>query len=256
MLPTRYGGEQAGIRLMSRQPAQTWLERTLTVLETLLLPPVCGGCGRRGAWFCAECAARVRRDTVPRCARCDAPAAEPVARCRRCATWPPELLMVRAPFLFEGPVRAALHRVKYRGEHARGRDLGQRLAAFVRDDLAEVMRPVDLVVPIPLHPSRLRQRGFNQSELLAAGVVELLGLPMVKQLARGRPTPPQVGLGREARQRNIDGAFGWFGPSLDGQLVLVVDDVVTTGATLGEAARALSMAGAAGTIGLALAREP
>lgn len=241
---------------MSWQPARTWLGRALGVLETLLLPPVCGGCGRRGAWFCAECAAGVRRASVPRCARCDAPATEPVSRCSRCATWPPDLLLVRAPFLFDGPVRTALHRVKYRGEHARGRDLGRRLAAFVRDDLAEIIRPVDLVVPIPLHPARLRQRGFNQSELLAAEVVDLLGLPLVTQLARVRPTPPQVGLGREARRRNIDGAFGWCGPSLDGQIVLVVDDVVTTGATLSEAARALSMAGAAGTIGLALAREP
>jgi ComF family protein len=236
--------------------ARLRLERVLGILEALLFPPACGGCGRRGAWFCAECAALVQRDPSARCARCDAPAPEPVSRCRGCAAWPPELLLVRAPFLFDGPVRTALHRVKYRGEHARARDLGRRLAAFAQDELAESLGTVHLVVPIPLHPSRLRQRGFNQSELLAAAVAETLGLPLVSHLVRARPTPPQVGLGREARRRNIAGAFGWSGPALCGQLVLVVDDVVTTGATLSEAARALATAGAAGTIGLALAREP
>ena len=79
---------------------------------------------------------------------------------------------------------------------------------------------------------------------------------MVKPLARGRPTPPQVGLGREARQRNIDGAFGWFGPSLDGQLVLVVDDVATTGATLSACAVALRRAGATRVLALTAARTP
>ncbi len=230
--------------------------RMLSIIETLVLPPTCGGCGRRGAWFCAACEEHVRREPTPRCSRCDAPLAVPALRCQGCSAWPPELVLVRAPYVFDGPVRAALHRAKYRGEHARARELGRRLAAFAESEFAPVLRGADLVVPIPLHPSRRRERGFNQSELLAAPVADALGLALVRDLERARSTRPQVGLGREARSRNLSGAFRWSGRRLDGAIVLVVDDVVTTGATLGEAARTLASAGAAGVIGLALAREP
>ncbi len=231
-------------------------KRWLWIFETLVLPPTCGGCGRRGAWFCTACAEHVRREAAARCSRCDAPLAVPASRCQGCSAWPPELLLVRAPYVFHGPVRVALHRAKYRGEHARARELGRRLAVFAASEFAPVLGGADLVVPIPLHPSRRRERGFNQSELLAAPVADALGLALVHDLERERSTRPQVGLGREARSRNLSGAFRWSGRHLNGAIVLVVDDVVTTGATLGEAARTLAAAGAAGVIGLALAREP
>lgn len=232
------------------------LDRVVRAVETLLLPPICAGCGRRGAWFCESCEAAVTRVEVPRCARCDAPTAVPVRSCRGCAWWPAALRAVRAPYLYEGPVRSAVHRVKYRGEHARARDLGQRLAAFAAVSLADWAERASLVAPIPLHRSRRRQRGFNQSEVLGRAVADVFGLPLETGLVRVRATPRQVGLGRSERLNNVRGAFSWSGPRLDDRFVIVVDDVVTTGATLAEAAQALTMAGAAGVLGLALAREP
>jgi ComF family protein len=130
------------------------------------------------------------------------------------------------------------------------------LATFATGEFASVLSPARLVVPVPLHSARHRQRGYNQADLLAAPVAEALGLALVHHLVRQRPTPPQVGLGRESRRRNLVDAFSWTGPALEGVVVLVVDDVITTGATLAEVAATLTAAGATGVIGLALAREP
>jgi ComF family protein len=149
------------------------------------------------------------------------------------------LLEARAPFEFAGPVRVAVHRLKYGHEHAR--------AAWGAVALAETLRelawPVDLIVPVPLHAARERERGYNQSEKLAARLSYLSRAPIEHALVRRRATTPQVTLDAEQRYANVAGAFD-ASMSLRQCSVVLVDDVLTTGATINDCARACLAAGA------------
>lgn len=143
---------------------------------------------------------------------------------------------------FEGPVRALIHALKYEGRTSVAGDLGSMIAPCLAGG---IRRPVDAVVPIPLHRVRLRERGFNQSSLLAARLAAHVGAPLDPTfLARTRATLSQTGLSRSARMENVRGAFEVRRRTLDGAHVLIVDDVVTSGATLAEARRALVNFGA------------
>ena len=193
-----------------------------------------------------------------RCAACDAllDETEP-AFCAACAPLlepsspEPDALPVGSPaaFLYGGPLATAIQRLKYAGRSELARPLGALLA-----DYAVVFGGrVERVVPVPLHPSRLRERGFNQSALLARPVAQALGVPFDPHwLARVRPTRDQAGLARDARSQNLRGAFAARGARAP--RVLLIDDVRTTGATLAEAAEALLRAGCEHVHTLALAR--
>jgi ComF family protein len=150
-------------------------------------------------------------------------------------------------------VRKAVHQLKYGHFKALAAPLGQLLGEYLE---AEPV-PADVVVPVPLHGRRLRERGYNQSALLAAEIGKAKGLPAVTDsLVRLRHTKSQVKTaGAEERQRNMAGAFGCRDARLAGKRVLLVDDVCTTGATMNSCAIALREAGAASVWGLALARE-
>jgi ComF family protein len=184
-----------------------------------------------------------------RCAACDAPHPG-AALCALCAegTVPVEETPedVRAVFLHGGPIAAAIHRAKYHPDPSVARALGVELRPIAVPDGA-------LVVPIPLHPRRFVARGFNQSGELARG---WLGAGRVCHgvLARARDTPTQTALHRDARRENVRGAFVVCAPArVQGRAVVVVDDVVTTGATLTEAMACVRAAGAATVMGVALA---
>jgi ComF family protein len=159
---------------------------------------------------------------------------------------------VRAACLFDGVVRQAIHDLKYRG--VRGR------AALLGDLTADVLslRPLatDLLVPVPLAPSRRRRRGFNQSELIAGRIGERLGLAIdAACLVRVRETPPQVGLSADERRANVAGAFKCADPdAVIGRRVALVDDVMTTGATLAACADVLRACGASRVFGVVVAR--
>ena len=226
-----------------------WARRLVRAVEATLLPAVCGGCGRRGEWLCPTCAAALRPLTGPQC-RCGRPRTRGRV-CPICAEWPEALGPIRAAFVFEGPLRSSIHRVKYRGEYARGRYLGGLLADVAAATLHDT--PLDLVLPIPLHPRRQRERGFNQAQILAEVVAERLGVPVGQDLLRIVDTRPQVGLDYAGRRANMQGAFR-AGPGVGGASVLLIDDVVTTGATMEAAGLALLEAGARHVRGLALAR--
>lgn len=184
-----------------------------------------------------------------RCTACDAPH-PPGPLCARCAdaTVPVEETPegVRAVFLHGGPIAAAIHRAKYHPDPSVARALGALLRPLPLPDGA-------LIVPIPLHPRRFVARGFNQSVELARGA---FGAARIGHgvLARARDTPTQTALHRDARRENVRGAFVLRDPSrVRGRAVVLVDDVVTTGATLAEAMACVRAGGAARVVGAALA---
>lgn len=188
-------------------------------LLDLLYPPRCGGCDAAGAWLCARCASALAE-----------------ARPRR----PRHVRAVVALGRFDGALRRAVHRLKYRREGVLAAPLGAALGRAVARGMALGWR-VDALVPVPLAPARRRERGYDQAELLAGAASRTCGVPLRGLLRRVRATASQVSLGKGARAANVRGAFAasWSPPS-----VVLVDDVTTTGATLGECARTLRAAGA------------
>lgn len=216
-------------------------------LVNAVYPPRCARCGRRGRWVCAHCDGALTRFAPPWCDRCGVPCADGACRCSETTS---ALTGVRSVAFFDGWLRDAIHAFKYQDEWARSQHLGATLVGVVQS-----LGGVDALVPVPLHPSRLRRRGYNQSALLAKEVSRSLGLPVLNALTRNGQTRPQVGLGAEARQSNVLDAFVATGERLDDMRVALIDDVVTTGATLGECARVLSACGPLDVVAATLARE-
>lgn len=223
-----------------------------TLLD-LFFPPRCAGCGRRGHWLCPACAGHLRPLAPPWCERCGDPLrfASRDGLCAPCRQGGPRALdWARAAYAFAGPLREAIHRFKYGGERARAAHLAGLLLAW------PALPPpgAALLAPVPLDAARRRARGYNQAEELARALAAVWALPLTTDLARTRPTRPQVGLDRAARRENVRGAFAWRGGPLAARRVLLIDDVMTTGATVEECAVALKAAGATWVGLLALAR--
>jgi ComF family protein len=172
--------------------------------------------------------------------------------CRACATAPLAVDGVRSVFPMRDAVRDALHALKYRSVRVLAGPLGAEMVIALD---ALPVRP-SLLLPVPLHPSRLRSRGYNQAALLARSLGTASGIPAREDvLARLVPTPPQArSASRSDRMRNVASAFSAHG-DLTGQTVAVVDDVCTTGATLAACAHALYAAGADKVFGVTVARE-
>ncbi len=196
--------------------------------------------------------------TGPVCPSCGRQIGSPEAlshspdhRCLACRRTPPVFDQALAIGYFEGSLREAIHQFKYRPCRA----LGGPLALW----MAKNIRPVggiDCVVPVPLHISRLRHRGFNQALLLAHGISEAFSLSLsYDNLKRVRPTRPQVELPGDERIKNVAGAFALMRPQeMKGKDIILVDDVFTTGATMNECARVLKDSGASRVTALTLAR--
>ncbi|MBK9709983.1 MAG: ComF family protein [Kouleothrix sp.] len=202
-------------------------------LLALLFPDRCAGCRRLGALLCAGCQAAL----LPYPADGRQP--------------PPGLADVRIAFTYQSPLREAIHELKYRRVRRMARPLGALLAAHV----SACPPAVDAVLAIPLHASRLAERGFNQADALAREVAASLRLPVIDQgLVRVRSTEQQARLDARGRAENMRGAFAWPIGTPPPRLLLV-DDVYTTGATMGACAEALIDAGATAVHGLALARS-
>lgn len=191
------------------------------MLGDVVLPRRCAGCRTPGEWLCIPC-----RE-----------ACEPEALTL------PAGLRGRAAGTFAGPLREAVHALKYGGQHALSGELGALVACLVATDLA-TGTPLDAIVAVPLHRDRLRERGYDQALILAKQIASSCGLPLLPALHRIRRTGPQVGLDRAARARNTDGAFAGIAGSLRGLRIGIVDDVATTGATLHAAAAAARSCGA------------
>jgi ComF family protein len=238
---------------VSRSAAPPALPRRLwTIIADLLFPPRCGGCGAVGSWLCAGCIAQIE-PPYPEGWTCGGCGSAEWGACRRCQA--PALAGFLVVGAFDGPLRAAIHRLKYNRQRALAPALARLLALGLEHTPAPWNGAAPLLLAVPLHPARTRERGFSQTDLLAEALAAQSAYPLLAGLHRIRATPPQVGLSAAQRRVNVAGAFAWQGsaPPPPGPLLLV-DDVYTSGATLAAAAQALRAAGSGPVYGVALAR--
>ncbi len=203
-----------------------------------------------GSWLCGGCRARIRRLEEPLCRRCGAEVESARKDCG-CRNRLKALSRLRSAVAYEGPVEIALQRFKYHG----WRRLAEPLALLMAERLVVEGLSATWAVAVPLHSSRLHQRGFNQSELLARELRKRLALTKPPgELVRTRATPPQVGHDRRWRLENVRDAFEWHGEPLEARSILLIDDVATTGATLEACAAALRSGGSGPVIGVSVGR--
>ena len=213
-------------------------------LLELVLPAACAGCGRYGATLCRSCVGALR---------------PPAAASDRFLAPDPGIVVGDAlelavtAFAYEGTLRKALAALKYGSAARVGKPLADRAAARLAE-LAAVAGPAQLV-PVPIHPERLRERGYNQAALLAAYLGRACRLPTIDLLVRSRATTRQHRLDRAARLRNLRDAFAVRPDARPPPVAIVVDDILTTSATLEACAAVLRDAGAARVFGFAVARE-
>jgi ComF family protein len=206
--------------------------------------------GAAAGVLCAECDADLPRLAAAACPRC-ALATRDGALCGRCLAQPPAYDETVAALAYAFPADVLVQALKFRGELA----LAPLLGGLLASRLPRGAR-VDFLLPVPLSPARLRQRGFNQALEIARPVAAAIGCRLAPQIAeRNRDTPPQVDLPPGERARNIRGAFR-CSRSLAGAEVALLDDVMTTGATLDELAATLKRAGAARVVNWVVARTP
>jgi ComF family protein len=211
----------------------------------LLLPSSCAGCGHYGAVLCAACMASMRSARMPEDRFSGADPGIVVGEALEVAI---------AAFVHEGATRRALQRLKYGGAAALAAPLSRQALPALAELLAMVDDEVALV-PVPVHPERQRQRGYNQAALLASELASRVGLPVRDILVRTRPTARQHGLNRAARLHNLRGAFGLAERPPPGVTAVLVDDILTTSATLEACAEVLRAGGASRVVGFAIARE-
>jgi ComF family protein len=217
-----------------------------------IFPPDCPGCEKKGVRLCEDCRNSVQPLSGPLCPVCG----EPVrveGLCSDCITEPPAFDALRAYTLFDGKIRNALHRLKYRNDIS----LGDVLAPFLVELYNRQGWAVDIVTAVPLSKNRLRSRGYNQAERIARPFAARIKKPYLSTAVhRVIDTKSQIDLSLTERRENVSGAF--YANSMDVALksVIIIDDVSTTGSTISECARALKEAGAEKVYALTVARAP
>ncbi len=205
--------------------------------------------------FCAPCAAELPW-LGPHCWRCAIPLPAPGLICGQCQRHPPHFDQVIAPWRFDFPLDALIHRFKHRADWPAGRLLAGQLAAHLQQRFAVDLPRPELLLPVPLARRRLRERGYNQAQMLGQWLGQCLALPVQTELlSRARETPSQQGLDAAQRRRNLRQAFALAERPLP-MHVAVIDDVLTTGATAEAIARLLKRAGVARVDLYCLARTP
>lgn len=230
---------------VSQPIVRGYIYNRLKIIQRWLMPADCALCGARcDQDLCVDCDRALPR-LGPGCPQCAAPIAgigrDAPAPCGRCQRRPPAYDRVHALYAYALPVDRMILGLKYGRRIDWARVLGERLATRI----AASNSTVDMIIPVPLHRRRLRERGYNQSLELARPVAARLGLPLgLRGVTRARATPPQTGLSATLRRRNVRNAFD-VTRDLDGRRIAMVDDVMTSGATVDAFARRLKRAGAA-----------
>lgn len=226
-----------------------FIRRCFHTALDLIFPLRCAGCGQMGIEWCRSCDRQLVRFHSQLCSQCGRRQKTPGV-CSRCRTNPLPLRL-RSYALYDGPLHRALLHLKYRPN----RRLAAVFAIWLREICDRELWEAELIIPVPLAASRRRQRGYNQVELIALALSKTIGLPHdPRALQRIRDTPSQVGLDPAERWGNVCGAFAARPGMVRGQSVFLVDDLVTTGATLAACASALLSGGAHQVLGLTVAR--
>ena len=215
-------------------------------------PRRCVGCGKIGSFLCPQCLGKLPRLLPPLCPHCGRSQASGIV-CPSCRKRQTEIDGIRSPFRFDDVIRKAIHQLKYRNLKAISPCLAELLAEY----LASNPLPGEALVCVPLHPRRLKERGYNQSGLLAKELGKRIDLPVIEDcIIRVKQAQPQVrALDVEERRRNVADAFLCRDEKVSGKQIILIDDVCTSGATLESCAAALKNKGAASVWGLTLARE-
>lgn len=249
-------------------PMPIW-QRLWDALWYAVLPAACVGCGtvlgsNNQPFFCNECHTHLVPIAPPHCPRCGIPFASSVTLrfspgyvCGACRSDKPAYHRAHSLYPYAHPLREAIHRLKYGRTVALGPALGHLMVEGLgHDRLAEWSASIDVVIPVPLPPSRLREREYNQSLLLAQSVARAIGRPVdALSLVRAEGGPHQTALTGRARRKNLRGVFTVErAERLQGQRPLLIDDVLTTGTTINECAKSLRKAGSGPVTVLTLAR--
>lgn len=226
------------------QEGATWRQRMRYLagrVADVFFPPVCAGCKVVGELLCSQCRQKISWLKEPVCHYCGRPQIAIDDECQACRQNPIPLRQVRTATFYEEPVTEIVKQFKYEGYFG----LAAPLAELMLVAWPRWAHPVDLAVPIPLHAARQRERGYNQSELLARVLERHLDWEVEPAaLKRVRRTRPQVGLNMVERRTNVHGAFVAEPALVEGKEILLIDDVRTTGVTLVAAADVLLAAGA------------
>ena len=232
------------------RPPVTKLKR---IALDLLFPQWCIGCGREGNYICDNCRQSLSRILPPICPRCGKPQSDGML-CPACDDENTGIDGIRSPFVFNGVIRQAVHELKYRNLRA----LAIPMAGLLHDYILENPMPGEVLVPVPLHRKRLRERGYNQSALLAKQLGKLTGMPVIDDcLIRQHHTPPQARTTNiDERRQNVVNAFSCSNGKLQGMKVILIDDVTTSGTTLNACAETLKKSGITSVWGLVMAIEP
>lgn len=232
--------------------------RILSAAIATVLPPRCPACGvvvPGDGLFCAACFTGLKLLSPPWCARCGEPFAldmPPATLCTRCAADPPAFAEARAALAYADPAKSLALRLK----HGDATQLAAVMAVQMARVAADWLTPEVLLVPVPLHRWRLWRRGYNQAALIAQALARRTpACALLDGLVRTRATPPSAGMTRDERQANVRGAFAVPRPDrIAGRAIVLIDDVLTSGATMDACARALLDAGSGPVRALAFAR--
>jgi ComF family protein len=218
----------------------------------LLFPQKCLGCGEEGDILCRTCQKALPRIGDSICPKCGRPQPGGIT-CPACINWQAHIDAIRSPLKFDGLAREAIHQLKYKNL----RSLAKPLAAILKDYWIQRPLPGQMLVPVPLHSKRLKERGYNQSGLLACELSKLIHIPVVDScLIRTEYFLPQAKTASvEERRRNVKQSFACCNSSLQNTRVILIDDVATSGATLDACAAALKSSGVLSVYGLVIARE-
>jgi ComF family protein len=231
-----------------------FLQRGRNALFSVVFPFACPGCAvllPYPAALCESCAAALKKIEEPFCLRCGTPfpANWRVKLCELCKTRQSALTRTRSVYFYEGLVREMVRAAKYRGKPRLLRFFGEQMLL-----IALTLPRVDAIVPVPLHRKRQWQRRFNQARLLSEYVSQLSGIPVLDCLQKKKQTVAQSSLSGVARRKNLKGAFSCIEDVQIPKVVLLIDDVITTGATMEECARTLRRNGARKVYALSIAR--